>query len=57
MQFFCETLICPFLTNRKSSFFPLSNKRARQVMRFGRVRLNKIEVSRSFVSCSSCVLT
>ena len=57
MQFFCETLICHLLTNRKSSFFPLSNKRARQVMRFGRVRLNKIEVSRIFVSRSSCVLT
>ena len=29
---FCETSICHFLTNRKSPFFPLANKRARQVI-------------------------
>ena len=32
---FCETSICHFSTNRKFSFFPLTNKRVRQAFDFG----------------------
>ena len=41
-----EKSICHFLTNRKRPFFLLANKRARRMMNFGGVRLNK----RIFVS-------
>ena len=52
-KMFVKTSICHFLTNRKSPFFPLANKRARQVKNLVASRLKFL----AFFSCFDLILS